>query len=255
MSLNGLQPGEPTSFVRRFLHWLDVLDPTTLLASDEEIKNSKALLQSVGHITKDAIQNRKVEDAGKLCEVSLHPDTGNIIPTLFRPPAFMPLATPLAIVTFLQHTGTKPAFFWQLLFQSYSAGFNLVNGNKTWKAEKMEPKQCLLFAVSVSYTACIAVTPQFLMNRFKLTSPIMQTFFRRVLPAPLLSLLGAINVGIVRAPEIEHGIEVVDKAGNVVGVSQRAGEKAVRETAMSRAALIGVTALIPAVLQRFLQRF
>ncbi|KAM4636669.1 sideroflexin-4 [Discoglossus pictus] len=254
MSLHSLLPEEAPSLFQRYLQWLDILDPSTLLLSNEEIKNSQAVLESCEQVTDDSLEDQKVKEAQRVCQATLHPHTGSIIPVIFRPPAFMPLCTPLAMATMLPHKGTIPAFFWQVLFQSYSAGFNLIHGNKISKAEDFQTQQYLFLLGSVTYTACVGATPQFLMNRYQMTSPAMQTFFRKLLPIPLLTFLSAFNVLIVRIPEIENGIDVMDKAGNIVGVSQRAGEKAVRETALSRAALIGVTSLMPTLVRRTLQR-
>ncbi|KAM4704405.1 sideroflexin-4 [Rhinophrynus dorsalis] len=245
---------EPRSFFSRILRWFDILDPTTLLASNGEITNSKTMLEGLASSSaEDPQQDRKVEYARKLCEASLHPDTGNIIPTMFRPPAFMPLATPLAVATLLPHQGTKPAFFWQLLFQSYSAGFNLMNRNETYKGDKTDPFQSVLLVGSVAYAVCLGAVPQFVMNRYKLTGPGMKTFLTRIVPVPLVTFLSAFNVVAVRMPEVDRGIEVKDKEGNTVGVSVQAGKKAMKETALSRAALMGVTAVVPSVLHYVLQ--
>ncbi|XP_053548643.1 sideroflexin-4 isoform X2 [Bombina bombina] len=253
MSLRGQE--ELPTFFGRFIHWINVLDPTTFLASDAEIENSKNLLEHSGHSTKDSLEGEKVKEALKVCEASLHPDTGNIIPPIFRPPAFMPLATPLVVAALLPHKGTKSAFFWQILFQSYNAGFTLLNGRNTNNMEHVTSQQSLLLVGAVSYAACVGASPYFLMNRYKLTSPAMQTFFRKMLPVPVITFLSALNVLFVRMPEIEHGIEVRDKAGNIIGVSHHAGEKAVKETAVSRMALVGVTSLMPMLLHFVFQRF
>ncbi|KAE8592647.1 hypothetical protein XENTR_v10018832 [Xenopus tropicalis] len=254
MSVPCQQHAEPQSLFSRYLRWVDILDPTTLLSSDAEIKNSRALLESLGITNKDFTQDRKVNDAQKLCEVSVHPDTGNVIPTIFRPPAFMPLATPLAVATLLPHIGTKPAFFWQFLFHTYSAGFNLHNRNGTCKPKKSQPFQSVLLVGSVTYFAFLGALPQFLMNRYKFRSTAMQTFLGRLLPVPLVTFLSAFNVVAVRLQETEDGIEVKDKSGNVIGTSSQAGYKAVKETALSRAALMGITAVVPAALHPLLQR-
>ncbi|XP_063290309.1 sideroflexin-4 [Pelobates fuscus] len=189
-----------------------------------------------------------------MCQASLHPDTGNITPTMFRPPAFMPVTMPLVIAASLPHRGPISAFICQTLFHSYCAGFNLLNGNKTLNEEKSSPP-ALLIAGSVVYTACVGATPLFIMKRYKLTSPAFQTFFLKVLPAPLLAALSALNVVAARFPETEDGIEVIEKSGKVVGVSRQAGKKAVMETAVSRAALMGVTVLTPILLDAIMKGY
>ncbi|XP_067858806.1 sideroflexin-4 [Heptranchias perlo] len=246
---------EEKSFFRRFLQWLDILDPTTLLASNKEIQNAQTLLQSSPPSLTEPVKDEKIKKALKLTLSSVHPDTGDVLPTVFRASAFTPFAAPLVVAMLLPHKGLKPDLFWQFLFQSYSAGFNLANRNKTTcTGEKNPLKQVLLLVGSVSYTTCLGVFPQFVMYRYGSNSPGMHTLFRKILPVPVLVIASALNVAVVRGFELETGIEVADKNGNVVGVSQIAGTKAVKETAISRAVLIGTTVAVPNMLVSYLQR-
>ncbi|XP_068807710.1 sideroflexin-4 isoform X2 [Struthio camelus] len=186
---------------------------------------------------------------------SVHPDTDNIIPVLFRPPAFLPISLPLVIASSLQ-LQARSAFLCQFLFHTYTTGFTLFNGNGTTKAEEysVQQKQVFCGLGAISYAACIGVIPIFFMNRYTLKSPLTQLVVRKLLPAPLLGLMSAFTVAVVRSPEFENGIEVMDRNGKVVGVSQKAGEKAVKETALSRAALFGTAFSLPAVLMYFVER-
>ncbi|XP_072095747.1 sideroflexin-4 isoform X4 [Mobula birostris] len=220
------------SFLCRILQWLDILDPTTLLASDQEIKNAQTLLQNSQPSLEEQVKDEKIKGALKLTLSSVHPDTGSVLPTVFRASAFTPLAAPLILGMLLPHKRMKPALFWQFLFQSYSAGYNLANGNKT--AGK--------------------IFPQFMVYRYGLNSPAMRTLFTKVLPVPFLAIASAVNVAAVRGSEFAKGIELTDKNGNVVGVSQAAGTKAVKDTAVSRAVLIGTTVAAPNMIVSYLQR-
>nr|ADI58548.1 mitochondrial sideroflexin 4 [Xenopus laevis] len=252
MSVAPLQITEPQSFFSRYLRWLDVLDPTALLSSEAEVENSRALLEKLGSASKYLTQDKKVNDAQKLCEASLHPDTGNAITTLFRPPAFMLCGTPLAIAALLPHTRTIPAFLSQFLFHTYNAGFTFYNRNVTCKPNKIQPFQPMLLFGYATYFSVLGALPQYLMNKFP--SAAMQTFMGRILPVPLVTILSAMNVVAVRLQETEDGIEIKDKSGHVIGVSSQAGSKAVKETALSRAMLMGITAMIPVALHPLLSR-
>ncbi|XP_053889584.1 sideroflexin-4 [Malaclemys terrapin pileata] len=246
---------EGKSFFQRFLHWADILDPTVLLNSNEKIEKSRLLLQTNAQTLQESLQDKKVKEAWKLSLSSVHPGTGEIIPLVFRPPAFLPLATPLIFASLLPHRGAKQAIIWQFLFHAYTAGFTVANGNATVKAEEtaLPQKQLLMCTGAVSYSACMGAFPYFVMTQHKLSGP-MQTFFKRILPIPLLACLSVFNVMIVRGTEYENGIEVMDKNGKVIGVSQKAGLKAVQETALSRAALFGTAVIIPESLLYFLYR-
>ncbi|NXL45085.1 SFXN4 protein, partial [Podilymbus podiceps] len=146
--------------------------------------------------------------------------------------------------------------FLQFVFHTYTTGFTLLNGNGTTKVEEysLQQNQVLCSLGAISYAACIGAFPLIFMNRYTLKSSLTQLVIKKLLPAPLLGLMSAFTVAVVRSPEFENGIEVMDRNGKVVGVSQKAGEKAVKETALSRAVLFGTTFLLPDVLLRFVER-
>ncbi|XP_042646237.1 sideroflexin-4 isoform X3 [Tyto alba] len=150
----------------------------------------------------------------------------------------------------------KQTFFCQFVLHTYTTGFTLFNGNGTAKAEEysVQQKQVVCGLGAISYAACIGAFPLFFMNRYTLKNSLMQLVVRKLLPAPLLGLMSAFTVAVVRSPEFENGIEVMDRNGKVVGVSQKAGEKAVKETALSRAVLFGTAFFLPAVITYFLER-
>uniref|UniRef100_A0A669PQR8 Sideroflexin 4 n=2 Tax=Phasianus colchicus TaxID=9054 RepID=A0A669PQR8_PHACC len=107
---------------------------------------------------------------------------------------------------------------------------------------------------AVSYASILGAFPFFFMDRYTLKSPVTHLVVKRLLPAPLLGLMSAFTVVAVRCPEFENGIEVMDRNGKVVGVSKKAGEKAVKETALSRGILFGTTFFLPAALMHFVER-
>ncbi|KAM9282211.1 sideroflexin-4 isoform 2-T2 [Cariama cristata] len=237
---------EGQSFFQRFLLWADVLDPLLLLKSSDEIRKARLFLQNSEKILSEPIQND---------QSSVHPDTDKIIPVMFRPPAFLPITLPLVIVSSLQ-LHAKQSFFCQFVFHTYTTGFALLNGNGTTKAEEdlLHKKQIIYGLGAISYAACIGALPLIFMNRYTLKSSLAQLVIKQLLPVPILGLMSAFTVAVVRSPEFENGIEVMDRNGKVVGVSQKAGEKAVKETALSRAALFGTTFFLPAVLTYFVGR-
>nr|XP_006111450.1 sideroflexin-4 [Pelodiscus sinensis] len=247
---------EGKSFFQRYLHWLDILDPTHLLKSKNDIEDSRLLLETNPQTLQEPLRNKQVKQAWMLSLSSVQSGTGEIIPFAFRPPAFLPIVTPLLFTSLLPHREAKHMFIWQFLFYAYTAGFTIANGNATAKAEDipLPQKQLLLCTGTVFYAASVGTFPTFAMKRYGLNSPTVKTFYRRILPIPLVAGLSAFNVMIPRGVEFENGIEVMDKNGNVIGVSQKAGMKAVRETALSRAALFGTAILIPDSLLYFIKR-
>ncbi|NXT22378.1 SFXN4 protein, partial [Syrrhaptes paradoxus] len=240
---------EGQSFFQRFLLWTDVLDPLLLLKSSDEIRSSRLSVQSSGKTLSEPIQNDQVFWTVS----SVHPDTGKIIPILFRPPGKFSQekfsSIPKSIFAY-------NLSFLQFVFHTYTTGFTILNGNGTTKSEGYLPheKQIYYSLGAIPYAACIGALPFVLMNRYTVKSSLTQLVLRRILPASLLGLMSAFTVPVVRSPEFENGIEVMDRNGKVVGVSQKAGEKAVKETALSRAVLFGTAFFLPAVLMHFVER-
>ncbi|NXF43463.1 SFXN4 protein, partial [Oceanites oceanicus] len=233
---------EGQSFFQRFLLWADILDPLLLLKSSDEIRRTRLLLQNSGRTLSEPVQNDQVFWSTS----SVHPDTDKIIPVLFRPPGNL---SPKFIFSY-------NLSFLQFAFHTYTTGFTLFNGNGTAKAEEysLQQKQIFCGLGAISYAACVGALPLVFMNRYTLKSSLTQLVVKKLLPAPVLGLTSAFTAAVVRSPEFENGIEVMDRNGKVVGLSQKAGEKAVKETALSRAALFGTTFFLPAVLMYFVER-
>ncbi|XP_046885882.1 sideroflexin-4 isoform X1 [Hypomesus transpacificus] len=236
------------SFFSRLRLWFDLLDPSYLLSSDDEIKKARVLIASGGKLPND----NTIVNAWKLSLSSVHADTGAVLPVVFRPQALFPISAPLIVASFLPHSGVKPALFWQFMLQSYNAGFNFANRNSSAEQGKNTAmKQVLLLVGSVAYSTCAGAIPQIVVQRLGVINPPAQVFFRSVLPVPLSVALAYFNVHVVRSEESENGILVFDSNGNAVGTSKEAGAKAVQDTALSRAILLGTTAAVPNLLVFF----
>ncbi|XP_017319181.1 sideroflexin-4 isoform X3 [Ictalurus punctatus] len=231
--------------------WLNILDPSSILSSDVEIENARSLIRGEGN----QLKNEKVSSAWNLSLCSVHADTGELISPVFRPQAFLPVSAPLVIASFVPHKGVTPALFWQFILQSYCAGFNHANRNATATPQnKPSLKQALLITGTVTYSTFAGALPQIIIQRLAVSSSSAQAFCRSVLPVPLSACLAAFSVFVVRSEESENGIKVFDSSGNSVGVSKEAAFKAVKETAISRAALFGITAVVPNLLVLLLKR-
>ncbi|XP_029377563.1 sideroflexin-4 isoform X1 [Echeneis naucrates] len=277
------------SFLSRLQMWLKLLDPTLLLRSEAEIQTAHSLL---------AEKSQKDEASLTLALSSVHAGSGAVLPLVFRPPAFLPIAGPLAVASFLPHSSVKPALFWQVkkLVHHIQVKIKTVTKTSTIKNPsvsfcctvtapasttptevlqsrqetpkvtstdtpllshlnvRMPLKQLLLIVGTVSYATCAGALPQIFISRLGIRSPPVQTLFRSVVPAPLSAALAFFNVSTVRSEESETGVRVFDSSGNPVGVSKAAGQKAVREAALSRAAMFGTTGAVPTLLVFLLKR-
>lgn len=238
------------SFLSRVKIWFDLLDPTLLLSSDNEIRKAHSLLKN-----DEKQSDEQGHRAATVALSSVHADTGEVLPICFRPPALFPLSSTMVYVAFMPHNTVKSALFCHFLLQSYFTGFNYINRNASSKQEKeMSLKQMLLNVGVISYATCAGAVPQIIIHRLQVSNPFVKNFCRTILSIPIAAFLAYCNLTIVRSEEYEKGIQVFDSEGNVVGLSKAAGEKAVRETALSRAALLGIAAAGPKPILNYLQR-
>ncbi|XP_034993869.1 sideroflexin-4 [Zootoca vivipara] len=250
---------EGQTFFQRFLHWVDILDATLLFIPNKDIPLSRALLPTSKENIAESLQDKKIREAWKLSLASVHPCTGETIPLLFRPPAFLPIYAPLVIVTLLPHRKAASAFICQFLFHSYIAGVTLANGNPPKQVEKkttemvFSQKQLLLSVGAITYASCMGALPVYFVTRYQL-SPSGQRVFKNIIPGPLTALLCALNVMVTRSSEYENGIEVMDSQGQVIGMSVKAGEKAVEQTALTRGVMFGTAIFFPEVALQLLKR-
>ncbi|KAK5908266.1 hypothetical protein CgunFtcFv8_016340 [Champsocephalus gunnari] len=124
---------EGQSFFSRFKIWVNILDPTFLLSSDATIKRAHGLLrggQKLDEWDKEAVT---------LSLSSVHADSGDVLPLMLRPAAFLSTSAPLVITSFLPHTNVKYALLWQFFLQSYQTRFTLANRNSS--SEKNRARQ------------------------------------------------------------------------------------------------------------------
>ena len=103
---------------------------------------------------------------------------------------------------------------WQWINQSYNAVFNYSNRNTSTESNNMDILKAYCSATVVSVGVALAGIPWF-----------------------AVACAGAANVYLMRFKETRTGITVTDKDGNALGVSKKAGTKAVNLTALTRVIL------------------
>uniref|UniRef100_A0A8C8YB03 Sideroflexin 4 n=1 Tax=Panthera leo TaxID=9689 RepID=A0A8C8YB03_PANLE len=215
-----------------FVQWTELLDPTNLVVSIEKIEKSRQLLLTNEDAFIHDLEDRRVQEAWKRSLSTVHPDNSKLIPVPFRPAALLPFTAPMV-------SQPRP----QVSFYTYTTAFNIVNGNASYNRR---PHESLLLGTGV-----IASSSFFGVGVPSLgqTHPLLCIFF-----STSTAHISAMNVVAARSLEPIRGIEVMDKEGNVMGYSRRAGTKAVKDTATSRIVLFGTSAFIPEVFSHFFIR-
>ncbi|XP_008561540.1 PREDICTED: sideroflexin-4-like [Galeopterus variegatus] len=136
----------------------------------------------------------------------------------------------------------------QVSLYTYTTVFNIINGNASYNRRPHET--ILLGAGAAASSTFFGLIPLFVQMKYSLDN----LWIKRALPVVVLAQVSGMNVFASRSFEPVRGIKVMDKEGNVVGHSRRAAQKAVNDTAISRAVLFGTSAFIPEVFTYFFKR-
>ncbi|XP_039321277.1 sideroflexin-4 isoform X1 [Saimiri boliviensis] len=239
---------ERQSFIQRFLQWTELLDPTNVFISVESIENLRQLLCTNEYASRSALEDQRIQEAWKRSLSTVHPDSSNLIPNLFRPAAFLPFVVPAVFFSMMPPKGIKSMILPKVYLYGYLTAFSITNGNRSYTCHTLE--RSFLGLAAFASSSFFGLMPNFIQMKFA-----SNTFFmKRILPVAIQAQVSAMNVLTCRSLETANGIAVMDKEGHVLGYSRIAGEKAVRETAVSRGVLVGTSAVIPEVFTYFFKR-
>lgn len=180
----------------------------------------------------------------------MHPQSGDVVPSLFRVSACIPCWTPMAAGMLMSPATPFWRVFWQFVNNSYDAGFAYSNRNTTNDQETYEILRnyamgvCLGSSIALGSDAWIARSPRLRAN------PV----FSRLVPFVAVAGAASSNVLIVRRNELTEGVAVFNSQDEEVGRSATAGRMAVGETAISRWVMAGANLFWPPMLMAVLGR-
>ncbi|KAK6044794.1 tricarboxylate carrier [Cooperia oncophora] len=143
-----------TEAVDEYLHYLDVVDPSTLFTSDKRLRESVQLLEDYQKGVAKAT-DQELWRAQKVKQAILHPDTGEKVLPPFRMSGFVPFGWITVTGMLLPNPSWPTLLFWQWMNQSHNACVNYANRNATQvtirtkvvlkgKKTRIFPKSCSL---------------------------------------------------------------------------------------------------------------
>ncbi|TKR57390.1 hypothetical protein L596_030866 [Steinernema carpocapsae] len=239
------------TFLGRYLHYLDVIDPRTLVTSSKRLNECVNLLNKY-KVEKLVATDRELWHAQKIKQAILHPDTQEKVLPPFRMSGFVPFGWITVYGMLLPNPNWPTLLFWQWMNQSHNACVNYANRNAS-KAQDVSV-YVKAYGAAVSAAVTISASLTYLIKRADHLPPTTRLIVQRFVPLPATSLASTLNVLFMRSSEIQTGIEVYDDSGNVVGTSKVAAKKAVYETAATRAFLPVPLLLAPPCIMPFLER-
>ncbi len=267
---------DQSTFLGRYCKMLLACDPRLLLYTEEEVRKYHKLayvdyaavrtlhdhntLEKEHHddatISTLAETDRRLWEAKRIADSALHPETQEWIPRPFRMSGYLPFNGPICIAM-ISVSSTIPLLFWSWMNQSQNALVNHFNGPKIDGTIDREEKTTMggnvvngrLFK---SYALAVASA---LIVAFGLATYVQTNYageeateLLRFISFPSAVIASSLNCYIVRSPEIEVGVPLLNmQQENVLPgeASIAAAKRGVYSTTASRAVLQMPTYFIP----------
>eukprot|EP00164_Ancoracysta_twista_P013632 GFYU01021845.1.p1 GENE.GFYU01021845.1~~GFYU01021845.1.p1 ORF type:complete len:333 (-),score=79.35 GFYU01021845.1:263-1261(-) len=240
---------DQSTYTGRVRHFMDMVDPSTLLASKTDLLRAKDILQKYeAGFVDSGVTNVDLWEARKLRDSTLHPDTGEKILAPLRMSGFVPTNIPICVGLLMPNQSIYMTIFWQWINQSYNLASNFANRNAS--TEMTTQEILTAYGIAVTTSCSIAVGLGHAVKQYKFPTEAMRTLVSRTVPFFAVSSAGALNVILMRMKEMSEGVDVRDKDGNVLGTSEIAGKKAVLQTAFSRAIVPMPVLLLPPLIMQ-----
>ncbi|XP_054132670.1 sideroflexin-2 isoform X1 [Melozone crissalis] len=217
---------DQSTFMGRLKHFLNITDPRTVLVSEEELDQAKALVEScrAGLVPPGSSQEQLLY-AKKLYDSAFHPDSGekmNFIGRMsFQVPGGMAITGCM-----LQFYRTVPAVvFWQWVNQSFNAFVNYTNRNAASPISLRQIGVAYVTATSAALATAVGL------NLYTKRAP---PLLARWVPFAAVAAANCVNIPMMRQQEIINGITVTDENNNELGRSRRAAVKGIAQVVLSR---------------------
>lgn len=235
------------SFQGRFSCMLLACDPRLLLYGESQIKQNQDMVfhwQSYADGSKD--MDRALWEAKRIVDGALHPDTGDTIPRPFRMSGYVMYNGPIC-VAMVASQSTLPLLFWSWINQSQNALVNYFNRN----ASSPMSNETLMKSYATAVGSALAVAlglATFIQKRFDAQRA--KSLLRWV-AFPSAVVASSLNCYIVRSPEMQSGISLMNEDGEDVlkgETSKEAATRGVNSTTISRAMLQAPVYFLPPLL-------
>jgi hypothetical protein len=234
------------TFAGRFFHFISVTHPKNFFATDEEILlgvetvkhyRHAAMLKPDGVIDITQGEKERILRGIELMRASTN-DVGELVPKPMRMCGFVPINIPIIMGIMMAPPTMAYTLFFQWINQTYNAGMNF--GNKNSSCEYTNADILKGYGAAVASSMSVA----FIMR--KLTAGMMKgasgnkaLILNTLVGGTAVASASFCNTFFMRSAEMEKGIRVFkDEALQTeAGISRKAAELAVIETAMSRSFL------------------
>ncbi|GAM18850.1 hypothetical protein SAMD00019534_020250 [Acytostelium subglobosum LB1] len=242
-----------STFFGRFQNFRDVTDPSSMFVTENEVTESKSILDRFKRgLVDPTTHNAELWKAKKVVDATIHPDTGETIPLPFRMCSFLPINVVICAGLLLPNASIGTTIFWQWINQSYNIALNHANRNASNEMTNQQITTAYMSAVGISCS--LAVGLGHAVNKLKIPNASVHAGLRMMVPFTAVTTAGIANVFIMRGNEMKNGIDIKDKYGQVHGKSKEAGKSAIFKVAMSRVATAFPALLLPPMVMSLVEK-
>ena len=260
---------DQSTFLGRYCKMLLACDPRLLLYTEEEVRKYHKLayvdyaavrtlhdhnaLASSSSSTTLAETDRRLWEAKRIADSALHPETQEWVPRPFRMSGYLPFNGPICIAM-ISVSSTIPLLFWSWMNQSQNALVNHFNGPKIDREEISTAAGNSVNNGTLFKSYALAVASA-LIVAFGFATYVQTNYageeateLLRFISFPSAVIASSLNCYIVRSPEIEVGVPLLNmQQENVLPgeTSIAAAKRGVYSTTASRAVLQMPTYFIP----------
>jgi tricarboxylate carrier len=244
---------DQSTFIGRFSKMILACDPRLLLYSEAETRSAKEMVQDHKNLLQNLPEGMTIGDmnhalweAQRISSASLHPDTGEVIPAPFRMSGYVPFNGPIC-VSMVASTSTPALLFWSWINQSHNALVNYYNRNASSEMSNETLAKSYFAAVASSLIVAFGLST-FIQKRFDAEKA---KKLMRWVAFPSAIVASSLNCYIIRSPEIDTGVPLVNENGEDVlpgKTSKQAATNGVNSTTASRALLQAPVYFLPPVL-------
>ena len=247
---------DQSKFLGRYCKMILACDPRLLLYTEEEVRqyyqlayvDCPTIVQS-SDATTNHETDRLLWKAKRIADSALHPETLEWIPRPFRMSGYLPFNGPIC-VAMIAVSSTAPLLFWSWMNQSQNALVNYFNGPKntvdTDKEDAIDATLIKSYVLAVTSALVVAFgLATYIQNNY---SGQEATTLLRFISFPSAVIASSLNCYIVRSPEIDTGVPLMnERMENVLPgeTSIVAARRGVYSTTSSRAILQMPTYFIP----------
>lgn len=243
---------DQSTYIGRAKHFFAVCDPRTILASNAELEQAKAIVMAhrAGH-DDPSLNEEKLWHAKRLYDSAFHSDTGELLFLPGRMSFQMPgnMIITGCMLTFL--STTPQVVFWQVVNQSFNACVNYTNRNASSPVTMEKLGVAYVAAVSAAVTTALGLGKLF--DRV----PAFRTpFAKRFVPLIAVAAANCMNIPLMRSSELQNGIEVRDgddDDAKVIGKSKAAARTAIPLVIVSRVIMAFPSVVVPNIIMSRLE--